>query len=127
MGENTVQTNIWQNVCKNSLCWKEKKYVRKYYAAQRKPLSKNVQLCNILPTNYLSYIFEFQLVPIAFSLILGDPFMVKGGDFFLKNAFYVWTNFVTKIYRGIVIHGGTNDQSKGKGASQNVFSSYLNT
>ena len=56
-----------------------------HYAAQRKPFSKNVQLCNISPRNYLSYIFEFQLVPLAFSLILGDPFMVKGGDFFQKK------------------------------------------
>ena len=32
---------------------------------------------NILSRNYLSYIFEFQLVPFAFSLILGDPFMVS--------------------------------------------------
>ena len=38
-----------------------------HYAAQRKPFSKNVQLCNISPRN------------------LGDPFMVKGGDFFQKK------------------------------------------
>ena len=29
---------------------------------------------NILRRNYLSYIFEFQLVPFAFSPILEDPF-----------------------------------------------------
>ena len=50
---------------------------------------------NILSRNYLSYIFEFQLVPFAFSLILGDPFMVSPpplsmemGDFFPKIAFH---------------------------------------
>ena len=71
---------------------------------------------NMLPRNYLSYIFEFQLVTFAFSLILGDPFMVsppplKYGerDFFLKNAFHGRTNFVGKAYKGIVLHGGTND------------------
>ena len=31
---------------------------------------------NVLPRNYLSYIFQFQLVPFTFSLVLGDPFMV---------------------------------------------------
>ena len=32
---------------------------------------------NILLRNDLSFIFEFQLAPFAFSLILGDPFMVS--------------------------------------------------
>ena len=43
----------------------------------------------ILARNYLSYIIEFPLVTFAFSLILGDPFMVKEGErLFSKNAFY---------------------------------------
>ena len=33
---------------------------------------------NILPRNYVSYIFKFQLVPFAFSAILGNLFMVYG-------------------------------------------------
>ena len=59
---------------------------------------------NILPRNYLSYMFKFQLVPFAFSLILGDSFMVSPPqtkvwgngrrDFFPKNAFHGETNFV---------------------------------
>ena len=65
-----------------------------------------MKLCNILPRNYLSHRFEFQLVPFAFSVILGDHFMVNGGEFFQKKYFYVGTNFVGKIYRGIVLHGG---------------------
>ena len=86
-----------------------------HYAAQRKPLSKNIQLCNILPRNYLSYAFEFQLVPFAFSLTLGGPFMVKGeGDFFKKNPFYVGTNIMGKIYRGIVLHRGLMIKLRGK-------------
>ena len=44
----------------------------------------------IMPRNYISYIFDFQIVPFALSLILGEPFMVsllpltygEGGDFF---------------------------------------------
>ena len=47
------------------------------------------------------------------------------GDFSLKNAFHWGTNFVGKIYREIVLHGGTNDQ--GEGVSQNAFSSNSNT
>ena len=90
---------------------------------------------NILSRNYLSYIFKFQLVPFAFSLILGDPFMVfpsplkyGEGGFFPKNAFDGGTNFVGKIYRGIVLDGGTIDQNIPRGgASQNAFSNNLNT
>ena len=82
----------------------------KIYAAQRKSPFKNIQLCNILPRNYLLYIFEFQLAPFPFSLILGDLFMVKEWNFFQKNDFHVEKNFVGKMYREIVLHGGTNDQ-----------------
>ena len=76
----------------------------------------------MLPRNDRSFIFESQLVPFAFSLILGDPFMVSlsfplnygtGGLFSKKNAFYWRTNFAGKIYREIVLHAGTNDQWKG--------------
>ena len=51
---------------------------------------------NIFPRNYLSYIFEFQLVPFAFSLILGDPFMespttpkILGGETFFKKMLFM--------------------------------------
>ena len=49
---------------------------------------------NILPRNNLSCIFEFQLIPFAFSLILGDPVMVSSspvkygeGGIFSKKCF----------------------------------------
>ena len=88
---------------------------------------------NILPRNYVSYIFEFQLVPFDFSLTLGDPFMVspsplkyeEGGLFSEKTLFMGGDNFVWKIYRRIVLHEGTNDE--GEGVSQNIFPSHLNT
>ena len=43
------------------------------------PLKGNLppKMYDILPRNYLSYIFELQLVLLAFSLILGDAFMVS--------------------------------------------------
>ena len=76
---------------------------------------------NILSGNYLSNIFEFQLVPLAFSLISGDSFMVSPPppkvwgngrrNFFPQNAFYWGTYFVGKIYSGIFLHVGTNDQN----------------
>ena len=65
--------------------------------------------------------FEFQQVPFAFSLILGDSFMVsppltkvwgnRRRDFFPKDAFHGGTNFVKKIYSGIVVHMGNDDQN----------------
>ena len=74
---------------------------------------------NILPRNYLPYIFEFQLVLFPFSLILGNPFMVSPsplkygrGDYFPKMLF-MWgggANFVGEIYRVIVLHEETSDQ-----------------
>ena len=51
---------------------------------------KMYRLYNILPRNYLSYIFEFQLNPFAFSFILGDPFMVKGEGTFFKKTLFMW-------------------------------------
>ena len=54
-----------------------------HYAAQDKPLSKNVQLCNLLRRN----------VPFAFGLILRDPFMVKGGGTFFKKCFWCGDKF----------------------------------
>ena len=78
--------------------------------------SKNVQLWWYLARK-LSLIFEFQLVPFAFSLILGEPFMVSppppkewGGGLFSKKCFSGGKNFMGKIYRGIALHGGINDQ-----------------
>ena len=78
----------------------------------------------ILPRNYISHIFEFQLVPFPFSFILGDPFMVflsplkyGEGELFPKNTFHVETNFVGKIYRWIVLHGRTNYQNIPMGRS----------
>ena len=72
---------------------------------------------NILPRNCFSYIFEFQLVPLGFILILRDPFMVSpsptkecGGGVFSKKCFSWGKIFVGKMYRGIVLHRGTNDQ-----------------
>ena len=58
---------------------------------------------NILP-RYLSYIFKLQLVLSAFSLILGEPFLVSLSPLSKKEK------FVGKIYREIVLHEGTNDQ-----------------
>ena len=34
-----------------------------------------------------------------------------GGTFFLKNSFHGATNFMGKIYSGVVLHLGTNDQN----------------
>ena len=62
---------------------------------------------NILPRSYLLYIFEFQIVLFAFSLILGDPFMVPSPT--AKVCFSWEANFVGKIYSGIVLHNGTNN------------------
>ena len=41
--------------------------------------------------------------------------MVKGEeDFLKKNPFYVETNIMGKIYRGIVLHGGLMIKLRGK-------------
>ena len=68
---------------------------------------------NILPRSYLLYIFEFQLVFFAFSLVFGDPFRLSTPPppplSSLKVCFLWGTNFVGKIYREIVLHGGTDD------------------
>ena len=80
----------------------------------------------------LSFIFEFQLVPFVFSLILGETFMLspakvwEGGDFFSKKCF---SRGGGKFIRGIALHRGTKDQImlRGGGVSKNVFSSNLNT
>ena len=37
------------------------------------PLQKMYSYENILAENYFSHIFQFQLVPCALALILGDP------------------------------------------------------
>ena len=99
-----------------------------HYAIQRKLVSKNVQLCNILPRNYLSYIFDFELVPFALSLILRDPFMLKGGETFSekKKCFLCGEKLCGENLKGNC-STGTNDQTKRKEVSQNVFSSNLNT
>ena len=82
----------------NSLCCLKETSLQKYAIS--------------LPRNYLSFIFEFQLL-FPFSLILGDPFMVLpkygkggGGRLLPINAFHGGKNFVCKIYREIVLHGG---------------------
>ena len=66
---------------------------------------------NMLSINYISYIFEFQLVLFAFSFILVDPFMVspcpnphrakERGTFFQKNPFFHGGggNFVDQMTR----------------------------
>ena len=74
----------------------------------------------MLPRNYRSYIVEFQLVPFAFSLTLGDPFMVspsfplnygKGGLFFKKMLFIggqiLWGKFIGRLFYmgGLMIRG----------------------
>ena len=80
---------------------------------------------NILRRNYISYIFEFQLVPFALNLLLGKIFMAspsllkygggeggggeRGVTFFQENVFRGGTNFEENIYREIVLHERTND------------------
>ena len=57
---------------------------------------------NILPRNYLSYIFEFQLVPFAFNLISGDSLFMSGGTFFQKMLFMrgqiLWRKFIVGLF-----------------------------
>ena len=71
---------------------------------------------NSLWRNYLSYVFEFQLVPFAFIVTLRDPFMVSpppkkydewwgGGGLFYKKCFSRGTNFVGKIIGGLFYVG----------------------
>ena len=89
----------------------------------------------ILPRNYISHIFEFQLVPFPFSFILGDPFMVflsplkyGGGNFFQKILFMgrqiLWVTFIGGLFYmgGLIIR-----TYQWGGVSQNAFSSNLNT
>ena len=82
------------------------------YGAQRKPSSKNVQLWQYLAME-LSFMFEFQLVSLAFSPFLGDRFMVpptqKYGYLSLKKTFHGG-----KIYGGIVLYDGTNEEESHK-------------
>ena len=79
----------------NSLCCLKETSLQKYAIS--------------LPRNYLSFIFEFQLL-FPFSLILGDlswclKSMGRGG-LLPKNASHGGKKFVCKIYREIVLHGG---------------------
>ena len=82
----------------------------------------------------LSFMFEFRLVPFAFSLILRPPLMLSQpppppppvkygkGKLFFKIVFKGEANFV--------LHGGSNDQimpRRGERVSQNAFSSNLST
>ena len=64
----------------------------------------------------LSFIFEFQLVLFAFSLIK----VLVGGIFFPKIAFHEGKMFRGKNYREIFLNSGG-------GVSQNAFFSNLNT
>ena len=102
-----------------------------HYAAQRKLPYKNVQY---LAMN-LSFLFEFQLVPFAFSFILRDPFMVSppircGEEGLFSKKKIPWGDkFGGEMYGGIVPQGETNARScqKGVGVLQNAFSSNLKT
>ena len=81
------------------------------------------------------FLFEFQLVPFAFGLILGDLFMMpprlkyREVAIFSKKAFHGRTNFGEQIYGGIVLHARNNDQvmQREGGISQNAFPSNLDT
>ena len=61
---------------------------------------KIISYGNILPRSYLLYIFEFQLVPFAFSLILGYSLMVSPPS--LKYAFcggqISWGRFIGALF-----------------------------
>ena len=51
----------------------------------------------------------------CFQSYFGRPFHGAGREnFFQKNPFYKGTNFVEKIYRGIVLHGGLTIRLRGK-------------
>ena len=65
---------------------------------------------NILPRNYLSYIFE-----IWENLSWCSPLQYGKDDVFPENYFHGGTYFVGKIYRAIVLHEGTNNQIMPKG------------
>ena len=87
MGENTVQTNIWQNLC----CSKE----------------ISLQKCTVM--QYLTQKWSCMYIWVStnsfsFQSYLGRPFNGEGVEPFSKK------NFVGKKYREIVLRGGTNDQ-----------------
>ena len=73
----------------------------------------------------LSFIVEFQLVPFAFSLILGDLFMTSPpspkvwgrGTFFQEKLFMGEQIFFggANLWGGIVLHGRTTDQIMPRG------------
>ena len=68
-------------------------------------------------------------MPFALSLILRDPFMLKGGETFSKKkkkCFLCGEKLCGENLKGNC-STGTNDQTKRKEVSQNVFSSNLNT
>ena len=77
-----------------------------HYANQREAPPKLCSYGNILP----SLIFKFELVPFAFSLILGDPFIASPPK--------VWGGDGRRELMGSFL---------GRGVSQNAFSSNLNT
>ena len=67
------------------------------------PPSKNVQVFQYLAKKF-PFMLEFQLVPFAFSFILGDPFIVSPphikfweGGLLSKKNFSWGTNFLEKI------------------------------
>ena len=54
---------------------------------------------NILPGSYLLYVFEFQLVLIAFSFILGDPFMVSPPpQYAFHGGQFLWGKFIGGLF-----------------------------
>ena len=80
----------------------------------RLPHPKYVQLWQYLHKK-LSFMYEFQVVIFAFSLTLGDPFMVSpsllkygGVGLFSKNCFS-W-EIGGQIYGSIDLHGEINNQ-----------------
>ena len=89
------------------------------------------KMYNILPRNYLSYTFEFQLVLFVIRFILGDPFTLsppKVWDFFRKNAFHggqiLWVKFIGKLFymRRLMVRS----YQGGRGFT-NAFSGNMNT
>ena len=110
-----------------------------HYAAWGKPTSEMYSYGNILPRSCLSCIFEFPLVPFAFSLILGalswclpphthTPSKERG-TFFQKNTFHGGDKLCQgKFVGGLFYMGGLMIISYQRGKSFTIaLSSNLNT
>ena len=95
----------------------------------RKRPSKNAQLWQYLDMK-LSFIFKFPLVLFAFSLILGDPFIVSPPLKYGKGRLFPQKRFSRGgKFMGVLLYmGGLMIRScQERGVSQNAFSSNLNT